>query len=117
MRNNLVFIALCCLALTSCEGPKKNEPPKSPTAMAAGPDSLRATSETDRDRKVAAAIRQAIAGYPAAQHVVVNVKAGVVQLWGHVPTPTAREEVAMMARKVPGAGKVVNQVEVKRPAY
>lgn len=116
MKKKLLFVALSCLSLTSCEGPKKNEPPK-PTAMNSTTDTTRASAESDQDRKIANAVRQAIATNPAGQNVVVALRAGVVQLHGQVATPTAKEEIAQIARKIPGVTRVDNQIEVKQGSY
>ena len=119
MKTSFLFAALSCLTLTSCESPKKTEPPKQPTAMnsSTAPETLRATLESDQDRKIGDAVRQAIAAYPAAQNVVVVTNAGLVQLHGQVANAAAKEEVAQIVRKVPGVIRVDNQIEVKQTSY
>ena len=114
MKNQLLFAALACLALTSCESPKKNEPPKH-TAMNSTTDTgaPRAGAESDQDRRIADAIRQAIATRHPTQNVVVATRAGVVILHGQVNTPSAKEEIAQIVRKIPGVTRVDNQIDVK----
>ncbi len=113
MKNQLLFAALACLTLASCEGPKKNEPPKHTAMNSTTETAPRASAESDQDRRVADAIRQAIAAKPAAQNVVVATRSGVVILHGQVNTPSAKEEIAQIARKIPGVTRVDNQIEVK----
>lgn len=135
MKYVALYMILSLAVLSSCESPKKptNTPPRN-TALADKnspnsnmrtqanrntPDSLvPAQTETEQDRKITQAIRQAVvknqALSTAAKNTVIATRGGVVQLRGQVNNNSERQELERIAGAVPGVRNVENKLEITR---
>lgn len=83
-------------------------------ACATGPG--RTEAQRDADRATAARVQAALLADRAlyANHISVNVHAGVVRLSGYVWDPPDLDEARSVAELVPGVTRVVNDLELER---
>jgi hypothetical protein len=68
----------------------------------------------NHDRAVFDAIAQALrsTGHPALREIEIEIDAGVVVLWGRVPSYYQKQLAQEKAQQVHGAGRVANGIEV-----
>jgi CBS domain-containing protein len=72
---------------------------------------------TASDDSLRQSVSQELARQPWASHPAANVivDKGVVHLWGHVDTRSAREAMRVAAENVPGVRRVVNNLTIVTP--